>query len=388
MGKISFGNPVFKQAVSEVKSALTGLMGDAKKIILVDLDDTLWGGIVGEEGWQKLKLGGHDPTGEAFADFQKALKSMTQRGILLGIVSKNEEQVALEAIDKNPEMILKREDFAGWRINWSDKAGNIVELMEELKLGTQSAVFIDDHPVERARIRGALPDVLVPDWPNDRMLYKHCLMSLSCFNIPTISREDGERTKMYQAESYRKQLKKTLGSLDAWLKTLNMKVVVEGVNEANRQRASQLLNKTNQMNLATRRMTEAELVDWINEKDHRIWTFRVSDKFGDSGLTGLISVECNGSEIRVTDFLLSCRVMGRKVEETMLHIASEYGRSLNLKTLTACYLPTEKNHPCYTFWKQSSFEHDEKTDTFMWNLEHPYPRPDCIEIISQGGGDG
>jgi len=384
MGKIPFGNPVFEQAVSEIKSALTGLVGGAKKIILVDLDDTLWGGIVGEEGWQNLKVGGHDPIGEAFADFQKALKSMTRRGILLGIVSKNEAQVALEAIDKNPEMILKREDFAGWRINWSDKAGNIVELMEELKLGTQSAVFIDDHPVERARVREALPDVLVPDWPNDRMLYKHCLMSLRCFNTPTISREDGERTKMYQAEAYRKQLKKTLGSLDDWLKTLDMKVVVEGVNEANRQRASQLLNKTNQMNLATRRMTEAELVDWINEKNHRIWTFRVSDKFGDSGLAGLISVERNVGKIRVTDFLLSCRVMGRKIEETMLYIASEYGRSINLKMLTACYLPTKKNHPCYTFWKQSGFEHDEKTDTFMWNLEHPYPRPDCIEIISQG----
>jgi FkbH-like protein len=246
-------------------------------------------------------------------------------------------------------------------------------------------VFIDDHPVERARIREALPDVLVPDWPKDQMLYKHCLMSLNCFNTPTISQEDGERTKMYQAESYRKQSKKTLGSLDNWLKTLNMKVVVEGVNEANRQRASQLLNKTNQMNLATRRMTEAELVDWISEKSHRIWTFRVSDKFGDSGLTGLISVERNGSKILVTDFLLSCRVMGRKVEETMLHIASEHGRSLNLKTLTACYLPTKKNHPCYTFWKQSGFDHDEKTNTFMWNLEHPYPQPDCIEIISQEG---
>jgi FkbH-like protein len=107
------------------------------------------------------------------------------------------------------------------------------------------------------------------------------------------------------------------------------------------------------------------------------------DKFGDSGLTGLISVERNGSKIRIADFLLSCRVMGRKIEETMLYIASEYGRSLNLKTLTACYLPTKRNHHCYTFWKQSGFEHDEKTDTFMWNLKHPYPRPNCIEIISQ-----
>ncbi|SVC87307.1 uncharacterized protein METZ01_LOCUS340161, partial [marine metagenome] len=240
MGKIPFGNPVFKQAVSEIKSALTGLMGEAKKIILIDLDDTLWGGIVGEEGWQNLKLGGHDPIGEAFVDFQKALKSLTRRGILLGVISKNEEQVALEAIDKHPEMILKRDDFSGWRINWCDKAGNIIELMEELKLGTQTAVFIDDHPVERARIREALPEVLVPDWPNDKMLYKECLMKLNCFNASFISREDYERTKMYQAESGRKELKKKLGSLDDWLKTLEIKVVVDEINKTNRQRASQL----------------------------------------------------------------------------------------------------------------------------------------------------
>jgi FkbH-like protein len=162
-----------------------------------------------------------------------------------------------------------------------------------------------------------------------------------------------------------------------------MKVVVEGINDENCQRASQLLNKTNQMNLTTRRMTEVELVDWGNEKNHRIWTFRVIDKLGDSGLTGLASVEWDKEEIRVTDFLLSCRVMGRKVEEIMLHVATEYGRSLNLKTLTASYLTTKKNHPCYIFLKQSGFEHDEKTDTFMWSLENPYPRPDYIKIVSQ-----
>ncbi|MDC0947310.1 HAD-IIIC family phosphatase, partial [Nitrospinaceae bacterium] len=350
MGKVPFGNPVFKQAVSEIKFALTGLLGGAKKIIFVDLDDTLWGGSVGEVGWQNLKLGGHDPVGEAFSDFQRALKSLTRRGILLGIVSKNEEKVALEAIEKNPEMILKREDFVGWRINWFDKARNIADLIKELKLGTQSAVFIDDNPVERARIAEALPEVLVPDWPKDKMYYKRCLMSLNCFNTPTISLEDSERTKMYQAESHRIELKKTLVSLDDWLKTLETKVIVEEIDEANCQRASQLFNKTNQMNLSTRRMTEAELVDWIKKENRHIWVFSVLDKFGDSGLTGLVGVECNGNKIQVTDFLLSCRVMGRKIEELMLHIVSEYGRSLNFKILTACYLATEKNYPCYTFW--------------------------------------
>jgi FkbH-like protein len=385
MGKIPFANPVFKQAAAEIKSALAGLLGKAKKIILVDLDDTLWGGSVGEEGWQNLKLGGHDPIGEAFSDFQRALKSLTRRGILLGIISKNEESVALEAIDRNPEMILKRQDFVGLRINWSDKAGNIVELLKELNLGAQSAVFIDDHPIERARVIDALPEVLVPDWPKDKMSYKNCLLSLNCFNNPSLSVEDSKRTKMYQIESHRMKLKKTLGSLDDWLKTLETKVVVEEFNQTNRQRASQLFNKTNQMNLSTRRLTETELMDWAKKRNRRIWTFRVSDKFGDSGLTGLVTIECNGSNIQVIDFLLSCRVMGRKVEEIMLHIAYEYGRTLNLKTLTACYLKTKKNHPCYTFWKQTGFKHNKQTDTFMWDMEDPYPQPDCITIVNPSG---
>ena len=385
MGKIPFSNPVFKEAVSDIKSALTGILGGAKKLILVDLDDTLWGGTVGDEGWQSLKLGGHDPIGEAFSDFQKALKSLTRRGILLGIISKNEEKLALEAIKKNPEMILRREDFVGWRINWSDKAQNILELTKELNLGMQSTVFIDDNPVERARIREALPEVLVPDWPKDKMLYKHCLMSLKCFNAPIISLEDGERTKMYETESHRKQLKKKLGSLEDWIKTLETKVVIEEINEANLQRSSQLFNKTNQMNLSTRRLTETKLMSWAKENNHRIWTFRVSDKFGDSGLTGLVGVECNGNEIQITDFLLSCRVMGRKVEEIMLHTVYQYGCSLKIKTLTACYLKTIKNNPCYIFWKQSGFEHNEKNDTFKWNMEIPYPQPDCITLVKQGG---
>jgi FkbH-like protein len=139
------------------------------------------------------------------------------------------------------------------------------------------------------------------------------------------------------------------------------------------------------MNLSTRRLTETELMDWGRKRNRRIWTFRVSDKFGDSGLTGLVTIECNGSNIQVIDFLLSCRVMGRKVEEIMLHIAYEYGRTLNLKILTACYLKTKKNHPCYTFWKQTGFKHNKKTDTFMWDMKDPYPQPDCIKIVNQSG---
>ena len=243
MGKIPFGNDVFKEAVKDIKASLNGISGQSRKIIILDLDDTLWGGIVGDAGWENIRLGGHDYIGEAFADFQGALKSLKNRGILLGIVSKNEEATALEAINMHPEMILRQEDFAGWKINWQDKAQNIADLISELNLGLQSVVFIDDNPVERARVREALPEVFVPDWPEDKTFYKSKLLGLRCFDNPLISREDIERTQMYQTEKKRIQLKEKIISLDDWLKTLNITVNIEVANSKNLPRIVQLLNK-------------------------------------------------------------------------------------------------------------------------------------------------
>ena len=174
MGKIPFGLEVFKAAGRDIHAGLLALSGAARKLVVLDLDDTLWGGVVGDLGWENLILGGHDAQGEAFVDFQRALKALSHRGILLGIVSKNTESVALGAIGSHPEMLLRQADFAGWKINWEDKARNIVDLAADLNLGLQSVVFIDDNPVERDRVRATLPEVLVPEWPEDKTLYKRC----------------------------------------------------------------------------------------------------------------------------------------------------------------------------------------------------------------------
>lgn len=380
-GKIVFGNDVYKEAVSDIKSALTGIQGHSKKLIILDLDNTLWGGVVGDLGWQNIVLGGHDPSGEAFVDFQMALKSLTNRGILLGIVSKNEESTALEAIKNHPEMVLKMDDFAGWKINWQDKAQNIIDLVTDLNLGLQSAVFIDDNPVEQARVRETLSEVFVPQWPSDSLLYKSTLLGLRCFDTPSISKEDIERRKMYADEQQRKELKKSLSSLDDWLSSLEIKIKTERLNEANLQRTVQLLNKTNQLNLTTRRMTEKELLEWAKEDKNKLWTFRVSDKFGDSGLTGIISLEINNNYCQVIDFILSCRVIGRKVEETMLYTAIQYAGGLGLKEVKAEYIPTIKNKPCLEFWKKSGFHQHENGTSFTWNLEKEYDLPRQIELL-------
>lgn len=380
MSKIPFENSVFKDAATTMKSALRGILGKSKKLVVLDLDDTLWGGIVGEQGWQNLRLGGHDPVGEACVDFQRELKSLANRGILLAIVSKNEESVALEAIRNHPEMVLRLEDFAGWRINWLDKASNMVDLVSSLNLGLDSVVFIDDNPVERKRVSEALSQVFVPDWPEDKMLYKAALQGLSCFEGPVVTQEDRSRTRMYAAEKVRASSQVSFLSLDEWLESLGTVVTCEPLNQSNLPRANQLLNKTNQMNLSTRRMSEQALLAWANENNRRLWVFRLKDKFGDLGLTGLLSLEHDTTKARIVDFILSCRVMGRKIEETMLAKAIEAAQSLGAVEVFAQYIATEKNKPCLEFLKRSAFRYCEDGQTFHWDTKMPYPIPKQIHF--------
>ena len=380
MGKIAFGNIVFQAAAEDIKAALRGIMGKARKLIILDLDDTLWGGIVGDLGWEKIILGGHDPIGEAYLDFQRGLKALTNRGVLLGIVSKNEETTAIEAINKHPEMFLTLDDFAGWKINWKDKAHIIIDLVSELNLGLDSAVFIDDNPIERDRVKATIPGVLVPEWPEDPIFYKHTLLRLSCFDAPSISREDSSRTKMYVSERKRRELEVNLGSMEEWLRSLKTTVKIEELSEGNLPRTAQLLNKTNQMNLSTRRMTELELYTWAKKPGHELWTFRVSDKFGDSGLTGIISLKSEDDRGKIVDFVLSCRVMGRGVEETMLHTAINRSRALGFKQISAEFIPTDRNRPCLKFWKKSGFTLQKDSRIFFYNTATPYHLPDWIKI--------
>ncbi len=384
MGKIAFGDQVFAAAAKDLKAALRGLGGMAKKLLAVDLDNTLWGDVVGEVGWEKIRLGGHDHVGEAFADFQKALKALTNRGILLGIVSKNEESVALEAIRKHPEMMLGLDDFSGWRINWRDKAQNLVDLVAELNIGLHSVVFIDDDPVERTRVREALPEVMVPEWPQDQTLYASTLTALPCFDAPSFSAEDSSRGAMYASERQRQERKKSLGSLDEWLHTLELKVKIEGLNAVNLPRAGQLLNKTNQMNLTTRRMVEGELADWAARENNALWVFYVADKFGDSGLTGIASLEVRGGRGRIVDFVLSCRAMGRKVEETMLYHLFRHARDAGLEEVYADYVQSPRNKPCGDFFCRTLPRSDAVKNRYYWKLERDFPLPSHIEIALVG----
>ena len=378
-GKIPFSHAVFREAVLDLKAAVRGLSGRARKLVVLDLDETMWVGIVGEVGWQGVRLGGHDAIGEAYADFQRALKRLTRRGIVLGVVSRNDEETALAVFRHHPEMQLRLEDLAGWRIGWGDKAQALADLVSELNLGLESVVFIDDHPVERDRIRAALPEVLVPEWPRNPMAFRRALLSLRCFDQPTTSAEDRQRTGSYVSERERTELRRRVSSIDDWLRSLEMVVTTERLSASNLARAAQLLNKTNQMNLTTRRMGEQELAAWANQEGHEVWLFRVADRFGDSGITGLGSLDIRNGQAQVVDFVLSCRVMGRKVEETMLHWLVSQGSAGSARLTWAEYLPTPKNPPCLEFWKRSGFE-SENGSRFVWAGGRAYPLPSTVSL--------
>jgi FkbH-like protein len=382
--KVPYTNAVFAAAARSVRSAVRTLDAGARRIVLLDLDNTLWGGIVGEDGMEGLVLGGHDAKGEAFVAFQRDLQRLTRIGVQLALVSRNDEATALAAFDDHPEMVLRRADLAGWRIGWGDKAEAIASLLDELRLGPASAVFIDDSPAERGRVAEAHPELLVPDWPTNPMLYPSALRALDCFDPATLSREDRGRTASYRAEQSRSDDLASASSREDWLASLGLTLDVRPLDEVDLARAAQLLNKTNQMNLATRRFTDRELADLAARDDARVATVRVSDRYGDAGLTAVVAVElaATPTQVRITDLVVSCRVLGRGVEQQLLHVAAELARDLaaahggTADGLIAGFVPTPRNSPCRALLDDSGAVRD--GDDYSWDLSGT--------ITAAGGG--
>jgi FkbH-like protein len=380
--KTPFSNEVFLAAAKDLIAHMERSQGLAIKLIVLDLDDTLWGGVVGDDGWQNLHLGGHDPIGESFVDFQRTLKALKDRGILLAIASKNEESVALEAMEKHPEMILRRTDMVAIRIDWNDKASNIQSIIQELNLGARSVMFIDDNPVERSRVKEFLPEVFVPDWPENKLLYTEKLRSLPVFNLDAVSAEDLARTQMYQEEVVRERSKAAFGEVEAWLRSLETTVTAARVDEGDFARVHQLFGKTNQFNLSTWRPSEKELRERMQQPSYQLWSFRVNDRFGDAGLTGVVGLDLSDPQSAViSDLILSCRVMGRQVEETLLHVAFVMAELADKVRIEAHFKPTAKNKPCLDFMLRSGFDSSGEGPTFTWSMDRPYPCPTSLKLL-------
>ena len=322
-----------------------------KKCLVFDLDNTLWGGVLGEDGIEGIQIGGDYP-GNTFSNFQEALLELSKSGVILTICSKNNEKDVLEAWEKNPFLILKKEHFAAYRINWADKVTNIKEIAEELNIGLDSMVFVDDQPAEREFVRQMLPMVEVPEFPPQPyelpLFFKKLVEDY--FKVYSVTDEDLKKTQLYKENASRAHEQKKYGDFNEFLKSLNIQLTIEQANEFNIPRIAQMTQKVNQFNLTTHRYTDAEVRQFL-QKGWKIWCLSVADCFGNNGITGCIMI--NGQDI--DSLLLSCRILGKGIEfafvKRVLRILKENG----MKEITASFIPTVKNVQVAEFYEKCSF---------------------------------
>ena len=340
-------------AVSEeIDRVLSAAFSPRKKIIALDLDNTLWGGVIGEDGMEGIELSDHKE-GQRYYDFQRQLLEMKNRGIVLALNSKNNVEDAEAAIQGHPAMLLRDEDFVSRKINWENKAANLKAMARELNLTEGSFVFIDDNPVERETVKGECPEVLVPDFPaetTELLQFGEEIWLNDCRPLRILG-EDLKKTQMYQNEAKRRKEMNESLNLDDYIAKLEMAADIHRMRPEELERTAQLINKTNQFNVTTKRYTQAEVEEIAQDPKCTVYTVCSSDKYGDSGLIGVVILKDMGEETRIDTFLMSCRVMGRKLEDVIINeIASVCG-----KKLIAEYYPTAKNAPVRELYDRLGF---------------------------------
>ncbi|MCS7119881.1 MAG: HAD-IIIC family phosphatase [Nitrososphaerota archaeon] len=384
-GSILLSRSFMPLVAKEIAGYVKALKNLTRKCIVVDLDNVLWGGILGEDGFDGIKLGS-DPVGKAYVDFQKLLLSYYNRGIILAINSKNNYEDAMKVIREHPNMILREKHFAAMRINWKDKVENMIELAQELNIGLDSMVFVDDSPQERERIRQALPQVLVLEVPSSPFRYAEALMELNDFNTLAISEEDKLRGEMYYAERKRRDLMKSVSNIEDFLRSLDMTAEIRYADSFSVPRITSLINRTNQFNLTTRRRTQVEVERICSEKDkYLVYSMRVTDRFGDEGIVGVAIIKKGEKEWIIDTFLLSCRVIGRRVETVLLARIIEDARRSGVSFLIGEYIPTEKNQVAKSFYSDHGFKFEnEEQGVMRWRLnlqESTVKMPDWVKVI-------
>lgn len=358
----------------------------SRKCIVLDLDNTLWGGVIGEDGLDGIKLGPY-PEGRPFWEFQKYLLALFDRGILLAVNSKNNLEDALNVFKNNQYMLLNEEHFSSMQINWNDKITNMKAIAKEINISLDSLVFIDDDKVNREIIRQALPEVFVVDLPEDSSLYSKTLMELSEFNTFAVTEEDKKRGRMYGHQRKRNELKIKSSSIDEYLKELEIVVTIEKANPINIPRISQLCQKTNQFNMTNKRYTIDEINEISNCSANLVLAIQVRDKFGDSGISGVAIITKNMESWKIDNLLLSCRVIGRKIEDALLHYILELAKKENVKTLVGEFIPSGKNLPAMNFFSDNGFilmGTEENKKNWKYDISNDYLNPDFIKTIIKG----
>jgi FkbH-like protein len=375
--------PMYGELVARLIAAK---QGRSYKCLVLDLDNTVWGGVVGDDGVDGLVLGQGSALGEGYVAFQEYARELSRRGVILAVVSKNDEANALEPFERHPEMVLRRGDIACFIANWADKAGNIRAVAQELNIGLDALVFIDDNPFERDLVRQELPMVAVPEVSDEPTVFARTLADAGYFEALWVTDDDRARTAQYQGNRQREALKASATDLPSYLRGLEMQLVWRRFDQIGLQRTVQLINKTNQFNLTTRRYTEADVLAIMHDPRSFGLQLRLLDRFGDNGIIAvLIGRMQQNDDLLIDTWLMSCRVLGRQVEPTSLNLIAEHARGLGARRLVGEYIPTKKNGMVKDHYTKLGFATAEQGGTpgvsrFVLDLAEFVPADTFIDV--------
>ena len=350
--------PLYADFVSRVPAAMRG---QSRKCLVLDLDNTIWGGVIGDDGLDGIILNQGDARGEAYRTVQATAADLRRRGIVLAVCSKNDEATARLAFRSHPDMILKEADIAVFVANWNDKATNLEYIAKTLNLGLNALVLLDDNPAERALVRQSLPQVAVPELGDDPSTFAKALLSAGYFESVALTADDLIRAEQYKTNAARGQLLNASHNLDDFLRSLEMQIKVSAFSAAGHKRIAQLINKTNQFNVTTRRYSESQVAALEASRSHRTFQISVRDRFGDNGMVGVIICEVTTDEWRIDSWLMSCRVLNRRIEEAICNrLVRDAGREGALR-LVGEYVPTERNRIVADLFDRLGFKLVEST---------------------------
>lgn len=352
LGDMRLAPTAFSLLAEELGSFLIPLSGQTRKCLVLDLDNTLWGKVVGEEGMAGISLGPQGD-GRPYYEFQKSIKALKERGIILAINSSNNEADVKEVLENHEHMLLRLDDFSASRANWNNKADNLKEIAAELNIGLDSMVFIDDDPRNRELVRTSLPEVAVIDLPKDAAEYVNILESYRGFTVFSLTTEDKNRSQMYLDERKRREFKSTVIDLNRFLRALDLSIIIRRLTGEHLSRAAQLTQKTNQFNLTTRRYQEEDIKLLLSQGAYA-WTLEVKDKFGDYGLTGFVLVRDVG-QWEIDTLLISCRVLGKKIEQEFFGQILRFLKEKKSQKVAGFYIPTAKNNQVKDFYEGFGF---------------------------------
>jgi len=343
LGKFPFAHACVPLYADWVGRLLGSARGNARKCLVLDLDNTLWGGVIGDDGLTGLVLGNGSPLGEAYLKIQETALALRERGIILAVCSKNDDGIARGAFRTHPEMLLKEQHLAVFQANWQDKASNLKAIAQTLNIGLDSLVLLDDNPVERAQVREALPEVAVPELPEDPAFYAQTLLAAGYFEPVAFTDEDRERANQYQSNASRAQELGAATDLSSYLRSLKMRAIFGPFDSVGRSRITQLINKTNQFNLTTRRYSQSEITDLEKVGSGLTLQVRLIDRFGDNGMIAVVICRAYEADWIIDTWLMSCRVLNRGVEQAMLNYVVSRARAAGVRGLIGEYLRSERN---------------------------------------------